>query len=70
MPTSQTRAFIHIQDTVRCIQIALENPPKPGERVQIFLNIKDQIKAPTLIPSKHRLVDSVSRTRTIEPCAA
>ena len=32
----QTRAFIHIQDTVRCIQIALENPPKKGERVQIF----------------------------------
>jgi UDP-sulfoquinovose synthase len=32
----QTRAFIHIQDTVRCIQIALENPPKAGERVQIF----------------------------------
>ena len=23
----QTRAFIHIRDTVRCIQIALENPP-------------------------------------------
>lgn len=32
----QTRAFIHIQDTVRCIQIALENPPKAGERVEIF----------------------------------
>ncbi len=32
----QTRAFIHIQDTVRCIQLALENPPKPGERVLIF----------------------------------
>ena len=32
----QTRAFIHIQDTVRCIQIAIENPPKKGERVQIF----------------------------------
>ncbi|MDF9392788.1 MULTISPECIES: NAD-dependent epimerase/dehydratase family protein [Methylococcus] len=32
----QTRAFIHIQDTVRCIQIALENPPRSGERVQIF----------------------------------
>jgi UDP-sulfoquinovose synthase len=32
----QTRAFIHIQDTVRCIQLALENPPKDGERVQIF----------------------------------
>ena len=32
----QTRAFIHIQDTVRCIQLALENPPEPGDRVQIF----------------------------------
>jgi UDP-sulfoquinovose synthase len=32
----QTRAFIHIQDTVRCIQIATDNPPKQGERVQIF----------------------------------
>lgn len=32
----QTRAFIHIQDTVKCIQIALENSPKRGDRVQIF----------------------------------
>ncbi|MBD2108299.1 NAD-dependent epimerase/dehydratase family protein [Nodosilinea sp. FACHB-13] len=32
----QTRAFIHIQDTVRCIQLALENPPSPGEPVKIF----------------------------------
>ena len=32
----QTRAFIHIQDTVRCIQLALEHPPEPGDRVRIF----------------------------------
>jgi len=32
----QTRAFIHIQDTVRCIEIALTNPPKRGDRVMIF----------------------------------
>jgi UDP-sulfoquinovose synthase len=32
----QTRAFIHIQDTVRCIEIALRNPPARGERVKIF----------------------------------
>lgn len=32
----QTRAFIHIKDTVQCIRIALENPPEKGERVQIF----------------------------------
>jgi len=28
----QTRAFIHIKDTVRCIEIALENPPVAGDR--------------------------------------
>ena len=32
----QTRAFIHIRDTVRCIQLALEHPPEPGNRVRIL----------------------------------
>lgn len=32
----QTRAFIHIQDTVRCIEIALSNAPNVGDRVKIF----------------------------------
>ncbi|AVO36272.1 NAD-dependent epimerase/dehydratase family protein [Pukyongiella litopenaei] len=32
----QTRAFIHIQDTCRCIELALENPPQTGERVNIL----------------------------------
>lgn len=32
----QTRAFIHIRDTVRCVQLALENPPQRGERVKII----------------------------------
>jgi len=32
----QTRAFIHIRDSVRCIELALSNPPKRGERVKIF----------------------------------
>ena len=32
----QTRAFIHIQDTVRCIELSLENAPKKGERVKIL----------------------------------
>ncbi len=32
----QTRAFIHIRDTVKCIRIALENPPQKGDKVQIF----------------------------------
>jgi UDP-sulfoquinovose synthase len=32
----QTRAFIHIQDTVRCIEIAIANPPQRGDRVHIL----------------------------------
>ena len=32
----QTRAFIHIQDSVRCIELALQNPPKRGDKVKIF----------------------------------
>ena len=32
----QTRAFIHIQDTCRCIELAIVNPPQKGERVNIL----------------------------------
>ena len=32
----QTRAFIHIKDTVKCIEIALLNPPKKNDRVMVF----------------------------------
>jgi UDP-sulfoquinovose synthase len=42
----QTRAFIHIQNSVECIELAVLNPPKKGDRVRIFnqttecLNVK------------------------------
>ena len=32
----QTRAFIHIRDTINCIKIAVESPPGQGDRVKIF----------------------------------
>ena len=37
----QTRAFIHIRDTVRCIQIALENPPAVGEKPKVFNQVTE-----------------------------
>ena len=37
----QTRAFIHISDTVRCVEIAIDNPPKKGERAQIFNQVTE-----------------------------
>jgi UDP-sulfoquinovose synthase len=43
----QTRAFIHIQDTVRCVEIALENSPERGDRVRIFNQMTEA----------HRLID-------------
>ena len=32
----QTRAFIHMQNTTDCVKLALENPPKPGEKYRVF----------------------------------
>lgn len=37
----QTRAFIHIKDTVKCIELAIENPPQKGERAQIFNQVTE-----------------------------
>jgi UDP-sulfoquinovose synthase len=37
----QTRAFIHVTDTARCIEIAINNPPAKGERVEIFNQIAE-----------------------------
>ncbi len=36
----QTRAFIHIRDTVRCIEIALDNPPQDS-KPQVFNQITE-----------------------------
>src|SRR5579883_188661 len=37
----QTRAFIHIRDTVRCIELALENPPRPGDRPRVLNQVTE-----------------------------
>ena len=43
----QTRAFIHIRDTVRCVGLAIETPPQTGERVRIMNQMTES----------HRLMD-------------
>ncbi len=37
----QTRAFIHIQDTVRCLEIASTTPPERGSRVRILNQVTE-----------------------------
>lgn len=43
----QTRAFIHIRDTVHCIELAIANPPARDERVAIMNQMTET----------HRLID-------------
>jgi UDP-sulfoquinovose synthase len=43
----QTRAFIHIKDTVRCVEIALENPPTAGDKPLVLNQMTET----------HRVVD-------------
>lgn len=54
----QTRAFIHIRDTVRCIEIALTNPPKHGEKVMIFNQMTETHRVRELATLVARLTDS------------
>ena len=37
----QTRAFIHIRDTVRCVELAATNPPKKGSKVHIMNQVTE-----------------------------
>lgn len=43
----QTRAFIHIRDTVRCIALAIGDAPRSGERVRILNQVTET----------HRVID-------------
>ena len=58
----QTRAFINIQDTVRCIELAIMNPSQKGERVRIFnqmtetfriIDLAEMISGLTGVPISH-----------------
>ncbi|MEM9851651.1 MAG: NAD-dependent epimerase/dehydratase family protein [Pseudomonadota bacterium] len=37
----QSRAFIHIADSARCLQLAVETPPEEGERPRIFNQVAE-----------------------------
>jgi UDP-sulfoquinovose synthase len=58
----QTRAFIHIQDTVRCIELALENPPQAGDRPKVLNQVTETYRVAQLakLVSDIMGVDTVS----------
>jgi UDP-sulfoquinovose synthase len=43
----QTRAFIHIKDTVRCVEIAISHPPRAGDRPMVLNQVTET----------HRIID-------------
>ncbi len=51
----QTRAFINIQDSVRCIELAITNPPQKGERVRIYNQMTET----------HRIRDLAEKVRLL-----
>ncbi|MEZ4633286.1 MAG: NAD-dependent epimerase/dehydratase family protein [Deinococcales bacterium] len=54
----QTRAFIHLQDTVRCLQLAVDNPPKKGEKVKILNQMTETHRVRDLAKLIAQLSDS------------
>jgi UDP-sulfoquinovose synthase len=54
----QARAFIHLQDSVRCIALAVETPPPAGERVRIFNQMTEVHRVRDLAAIVARLTDS------------
>ena len=54
----QTRAFIHIQDTVRCIELALKNPPKKKDRVLIMNQMTETHRVSELANLVSKLTDT------------
>ncbi|HEY4094889.1 MAG TPA: NAD-dependent epimerase/dehydratase family protein [Baekduia sp.] len=54
----QARAFIHLQDSVRCIALAVETPPPAGERVRIFNQMTEVHRVRDLAAIVAKLTDS------------
>jgi UDP-sulfoquinovose synthase len=55
----QTRAFIHIQDTTRCIELAINNRPPKEAKVQIFNQITQTHRVKDLAETLSKMVDGV-----------
>jgi UDP-sulfoquinovose synthase len=54
----QTRAFIHIRDTVRCIEIAINNPPEAGDKVLV----RNQITETHRVRDLAKLINEMTGT--------
>ncbi|MEO4041471.1 NAD-dependent epimerase/dehydratase family protein [Hoeflea sp. CAU 1731] len=54
----QTRAFIHIQDSVRCVELALKSAPGRGDKVKIFNQMTETHRVRDLAEIVARIADA------------
>ncbi len=54
----QTRAFIHIQDSVRCVELALKSAPERGDKVKIFNQMTETHRVRDLAEIVARIADA------------
>ncbi|ATD68170.1 MULTISPECIES: NAD-dependent epimerase/dehydratase family protein [Luteimonas] len=55
----QTRAFIHVEDTVRCVELAIANPPQRGDRVKILNQAAETLRVRDLAELVSRFTGAV-----------
>lgn len=63
----QTRAFININDSLNCLELAMENPPNKDEKVRIFNQLAETKQVSSLARQIHDItgakIDNVSNPR-------
>lgn len=67
----QTRAFIHLRNTVECVQLAIESPPETGDRVGIYNQMTETHRVDDLAKLIARItgteIDYVDNPRNEDP---
>jgi UDP-sulfoquinovose synthase len=62
---TQTRGFLNIKDTIRCVELAADNPAKPGD-FRVFNQFTEQFSVMDLAKKVEAVVTQTGRKVTIE----
>lgn len=60
----QTRAFIHVRDMCKCIELAIKSPPKKTDRVKVFNQTTEQLNLKELAERVQHLTGTEIRYYT------
>ena len=63
----QTRAFIHIENSMDCVELAIQNPPTQGDRVKIFNQVTETHSLQSLAELIQATFPNVEKTTIQNP---